>query len=105
MFNLSTQFCFSMIDDRKDMVSEDSLFVKIRNRFTLATSSLFSHLSAVHPHNKKFLDGNKVKNLALELNLDLTSFNTRLLMTGNLKILIYFITFVYYNMHFRICLI
>lgn len=50
----------------------DTLFVEIRDRFASVTSSLFSNLSAVHPHNKKFLDGNRVKNIALEFNINLT---------------------------------
>jgi hypothetical protein len=33
---------------------------------------MLSNLSALHPHSNHFLDVNKIKNLALELDLDVT---------------------------------
>jgi hAT family C-terminal dimerisation region len=50
----------------------DALLFEIRDRFAPATSTLLSNLSVLHPQNNDFLDGNKIKNLALELDLDLT---------------------------------
>ena len=50
----------------------DALLLEIRDRFAPATSTILRNLSALHPQNKHFLDGNKIKNLAVELNLDRT---------------------------------
>jgi hypothetical protein len=50
----------------------DALLLEIRDRFAPATSTILRNLSVLHPQNNHFLDGNKIKNLAVELNLDST---------------------------------
>jgi len=50
----------------------DAILLEMRDRFAPATSTMLSNLSALHPQSNNFLNVDKIKNLALELDLDVT---------------------------------